>query len=310
MQNLILFCRSLFCDWIKSPQLFHTILLTVILCVATVSDLRAEITWNETATEFNYSIDIQSTFYYAQNQYLGEYTDNPIKNEASWPYNSVAEIEHYEFEDIPEPGSGVLLQAQAMGPENGIDPPNGLKVQAFLSTVAEGLNDQQGVDIDLEAVSRVIRRFEVNKQENYTVRMELTGLTDYDEFYTNDQYRAEYSIQTEVRMEQIVGTGDQMVVQTVPGFPVNLDESNRRELVAVQLRPYDDQLRAITYRIKTELKLNSRIDNLTFQSLLVSGDVNGNYQLGSPQAPFALTATLKPGIVNSNAGVILLLLSD
>jgi len=310
MTNLIQICRNLFCHWKKCRRTCLSAFLIFILGLATSPDLYAEITWHETETEFDYSIKNLSYFVYSLNQYYNDYNDYDIRDEASASYGSVAEIQVSEFDDIPLPGSGIQIEGMAKGPTNGIDPPNGLMVQAFLSTVAEGLTNQQGADIDLEAVSRIVRRFEVNLQEDYNVKVELTGLADYDEFYTSDQYRAAYSIETEVKLEQIVGTGEQMVVQTMPGFPVNLDESNRRALVAVQLQPYDDQLRAITYRIKAELKLKSRIDNLTLSSWTVAGDVNGNYMVGSSQAPFMLKALLKPAGLGMPPGSYLLLLSN
>jgi len=80
--------------------------------------------------------------------------------------------------------------------------------------------------------------------------------------------------------------------------------------VAIGLRPVDDQLRQITYRIKTELILKSRIDNLTLQSWSVAGDVNGDYKLGSSQTPFTLQAMLQPKSNNIGSAVNLLLLSD
>jgi hypothetical protein len=307
MTILIKFLRTLFCNWKKCRQVCLSAFLIFMFGLATGTDLWAEITWHETETEFDYSIKNLSYFVYSQNQYYNDYNDYVIRDEASASYDSVAEIQVSEFDDIPLPGSGIQIHAKAMGPTNGSDPPNGLMVQAFLSTVAEGLTNQQGADIDLEAVSRIVRRFEVNLQEYYTVKIALTGLSDFDSFYSSDQYQAFYSLQTEVKLEQIVGIGDQMVVQTMPGFPVNLDESNRRALVTVHLRPYDDQLRAITYRIKTELKLKSRIDNLTLSSWTVAGDVNGNYKVGYSQAPFILKALLKPaGLAVPPASYLLL----
>lgn len=310
MTNLTQTCRSFVCDWEKYRRTCLSAFLIFMFGLAAAPNLWAEITWHDTETEFDYSISHLSYFVYSQNQYYNDYNDYVIRDETSASYGSMAEILVSEFNGIPLPGSGIQIEGKAMGPTNGIDPTNGLMVQAFLSTVAEGLTNQQGADIDLEAVSRIVRRFEVNLQENYNVKVELTGLTDFDEFYTNDQYRAEYLIQTEVKLEQIVGTGDQMVVQTMPGFPVNLDESNRRALVAVQLRPYDDQLRAITYRIKAELKLKSRIDNLTLSSWTVAGDVNGNYKVGSSQAPFILKALLKPAGLAVPTGSYMLLFSN
>jgi len=310
MTNLIHSCRFLVYGWLKVCRLCLSALLTIMFCFLSGVDAKAEITWHETETEFDYSITNLSYFYYGQNQYYKDYNQYVIKDDASASYDSVAEIQVSEFQNIPLSGSGVQIEAMAMGPENGTDPPNGLMVQAFLSTVAEGLNSLQGVDIDLEAVSRVVRRFEVNQQENYTVRMELTGLADFDDFYSNNQYQAWYAVQTEVKLEQIVGTGDQIEVQTMPGFPVVLDESNRTKTVAVALRPVDDQLRKITYRIKTELILKSRIDNLTLQSWSVAGDVNGNYKIGTSQTPFTLQAILQPKSNKPGSAINLLILSD
>jgi len=310
MTNPIQFCRTLFCDRKNCRQLGLSALLILTLCLATGTGLRAEITWLESETEFDYNISNLSTFYYATNQINHPYNDSIFLNETSAALDSVAEVQVSETFGVPQPGSNVQILAQAMGPENGTHPADGLMVQAFLSTVATGLNVDQGVDIDLEAVSRVIRLFEVNQPENYRVRMELTGQTNFDGFYVDDQYRAVYSIRTEVRLEQIVGTGDQMVVQTMPGFPVVLDEANRKATVAVQLRPFDDQLLPITYRIKTELELNSRIDNFTLNGFVVAGNISGNYQVGSSQAPFALKTLLKPGNTNTNSAVNLLLFSD
>jgi len=312
MTNPIQFCRTLFCDLKNCRQLGRSALLIITLCLATGPDLRAEITWQESETEFDYIIKNLSSFSYQPNSYFQPYNDPSNLNEMTASLGSVAETQISEFVGVtPGSGSGVQILAQAMGPENGTHPTDGLMVQAFLSTVATNLNAQHGIDSDLEAVSRVIRLFEVNQQENYSVRMELTGLTDnFNDFYVSDQYQAFYSIRTEVTLVQIVGTGDQTEVDRVPGFPVVLDEAHRTAAVTVQLRPFDDQQRAITYRIKTELELKSRIDNLTLNGLVVAGEVNGNYQVGSLQAPFALKALLKPGISHPGAAINLLLLPD
>ena len=263
----------------------------IIICLLVFTPVRAEITWQE--TEFDYIVNNLSSFVYSQNQYYKDYNQYIVKDDASASLGAVAETQISEFVDVPP--TGIQIQAQAMGPENGTHPPDGLMVQAFLSTVATGLNDQQGVDSNLETVSRVVRRFEVNQQQDYSVRVALTGLTEFDGFYVSEQYRAFYSIHTVVTLEQIVGTGNQMVVERVPGFPVVLDETKRTATVAVELRPFDDQLRPITYRIKTELKLKSRIDNLALLGLVVAGNVNGNYQVGSPQTPFILQTTFNAG---------------
>ena len=160
----------------------------------------------------------------------------------------------------------------------------------------------------------MIHSFEVDQQEDYSVQLELSGLADFDSFDKSDQnqeYQAYYELGTEVSLEQIVGTGDQTEIMIMPGFPVGLDESNRTATVPAQLRPVDEQMRRITYRIKVELELQSRIDNYRIQGEVVAGEINGNYQVGSPQAPFILKALLKPGNGNIGSAVnLLLLLSD
>jgi len=288
--------------------------LIFLLCLANGTDLGAEITWHENETEFSYRINHLSFFTYSPDQYHNDYND--IYTSAS--YGTAAKIipdPISEFENPLQPGSGIQIQGQAMGHENGTgpqnedDPPYSMKAQAYLSTVGGGLNDQHGADIDLGAVSRVIHRFEVDRQEDYSVRVKLTGNPEFDGFYDNDDYQAFYAIRTEVILQQIVGSGDQTEIQTLPGFPVEVDESNRTATVAVELRPFDDQLRPITYRIKTELALDSRIDNFSLQTG-VAGNLNGNYQVGSDQAPFILEALLKPGISHNSAAINLLLLSD
>ncbi len=287
--------------------------LIFLLCLANGTDLGAEITWHENETEFSYRINHLSFLIYSPNQYHNEYND--IYTSAS--YGTAAEIMSpiSEFENPLQPGSGIQIQGQAMGHEDGTgplneyDPPYSIKARAYLSTVAGGLNDQHGADIDLGAVSRVIHRFEVDQQEDYRVRVELTGNPEFDGFYVNEQYRTFYAIRTEVILQQIVGSGDQMEIQTLPDFPVEVNESNRTATVAVELRPFDDQLRPITYRIKTELELVSRIANFSLQTG-VAGNLNGNYQVGSPPAPFILEALLKPGISHNSAAINLLLLSD
>ena len=289
-----------------------TIPIMIIICLLMFTPLRAEITWHENETDFSYRINHLSFFIYSPNQYYNDY--NNFYTSAS--YGTAAETPLIsEFENPLLPGSGIQIQGQAMGhedgtgPQNEDDPPYSMKARAYLSTVAGGLNDQHGADIDLGAVSRVIHRFEVDRQENYSVRVKLTGLAEFDGFYDNDDYQAFYAIRTEVILQQIVGSGDQTEIQTLPGFPVELDESNRTATVAVELRPFDDQLRPITYRIQTELELDSRIDNFSLQTG-VAGNLNGNYQVGSDQAPFILEALLKPGISHNSAAINLLLLSD
>ena len=115
--------------------------LIIIICLMMFSPAEAEITWHNSETEFDYSINHLSYFIYSEIAYYRQYNLPPRKyNDWGDPYNSVAEIQVSEYQNIPQAGSGIQIQARALGPPNGIDPANGLMVQAFLNTVATGLN--------------------------------------------------------------------------------------------------------------------------------------------------------------------------
>ena len=318
MTNRILVQRIYAWNVKNYRQLSRTAVLVLMLFLTSGTELRAEITWLENDTEFFYRMRNQSAFYYEPDTYINFYNQDIVKYEAFNPYNSVAETQFTEFKDFPQPGSGVYTQAKAMGPpdgtgpQNGTNPPYELSVQAFLSTVASDLNTQQGVDINLlSAESRVIHFFEVNRKQEYSVKLELSGLVDFDAFDSGDNYQASYELKTEVKVDQVIGSGEQTQIDTLPGFPVKLNESNRTATRTIQLRPVDDQNRAITYRIQVELKMNCRIDNFDFRTENVEGNISGDYQVGSPQAPFILKATLKPGTGDTSASAVnMLLLSN
>ncbi len=281
----------------------YTIPFAIIICMLMFTPVRADITWTE--TEFDYILKNKSYFFYLPNQYGKDYNQYIIKSEPD-PYSSSAEIILSEYftnspPPTPPPGSPVVqMQGEAKGPEGGTDPPDGLIARAYLDTVAADLNDAHGADIDLEAVSRVVRRFEVIQTEQYRVQMDLTGLPEFDVFYENEHYRAYYSVYTEVTLEQVEVVGDGLEVEVIPGFPVELDEIDRTATVVVQLDPYYSEQRGY-YRIKTELKLKSRIDNFRLQGFVVGGEVNGTYQVGTLQSPFELqTAFIAGGTGDSD----------
>ena len=266
----------------------------IILWLLMSSPAQAEISWID--TEFDYSITHQSIFFYETNQYYNSYNEYIKKDDGSASYSDEAIIQVSEFQDVPQAGSGFQIDGLAKGPEGGVDPTNGILVQAFLSSTAEGLNDEQGVDIStLEALSRVVRKFGVDEPDTYTVNMVLTGLADFNSFYVSDQYQAWYTVETVVTLEELVGSGEDLVVTAVSGFPVVLDESSRTASVEVQLRSLDDEFQTVTYRVKTELILTTRIDNLAIQTWLVAGNVNGAYQVGSSQTPFKLQTIFNLG---------------
>ncbi len=277
----------------------------IIICLMIFSPARAEITWL-TSPEFSYSIITnKALFLYPQNSYLHSINPSVIKQSAggsSDPYNSVAEIQAVEYQDIPETGSIFQINAMAMGPQGGSDPPNGTMVQAFLDTVAQGLNDQQGADIDMQAGGWTGKRFTVNQQDNYTLQMDLTGLADYDSFNNGSDYYALYTVQAQIDMYQITGTGEAVVATRLSGFPVNLTEADASATVEVQLQPVDDQMNPITYKIITQLVLKSKINNFANPASPILGNVNGNYNLGSAESPFTVETSFNIGSTTDSDG--------
>ncbi|MCP4622783.1 MAG: hypothetical protein GY850_04530 [bacterium] len=148
MRNLISFCRNLFYNLKQNPQRFLSALLIFVLCLVCSTNLRAEITWGTPDTVFAYRVTNKSYFFYAPNQYDKDYNQYINIDDYPTDYGSSAEIDPSEyFTDMPPPtpppGSAVVqMLAKAMGPEGGIDPPDGLMARAFSNTVASDLSDK------------------------------------------------------------------------------------------------------------------------------------------------------------------------
>ena len=265
------------------------------------SQSKAEVFWQDDVYhQFWYYSENLANFYYLAEQYYRTYNQQVTWNESSAQFCSVAEAKINEFENIPLPGSRIDLEVIAKGPDCNANQqsiiPNGIMVQASLDTTARLLDEQQGVDIAQEATSWFTRRFEVDQEETYKVRVDLvTGTIEFDSFTTSEVYQAYYLIKAEVTLHQIVGTGDQMSITSMPGFPVYLDETNRSTTIDVQLKPFNDQLQKITYQIKSQLTLKSRITNFDQKTFFVEGDVNGTYHVGTVEDPLRLQAVIYQG---------------
>jgi len=264
------------------------------------SQSKAEVFWQNDVYQFWYYSENLASFYYLAEQYYRAYNQQVTRNESLAQYCSVAEAKINEFENIPLPGSNIDLEVMAKGPDCNANHqstiPNGIMVQASLGTIANLLDEHQGVEIAQEATTWFTRRFEVDQEDIYKVRADLiTGTIAFDSFTTSEVYQAYYLISAEVTLHQIVGTGDQISIISMPGFPVFLDETNRSATIDVQLEPFNDQFQKITYQIKSQLKLKSRIRNFEQKTFFVEGDVNGTYQLGTGEAPLKLQAVVYQG---------------
>ena len=279
-------------------RFFLPLLATFFFLVGTQS--KADVLWQGSADQFRYDAENFASFYYLDEHYYKTYNLQVTRDESSAPFCSVADTQINEFENMPLSGSRIDLEVMARGPDCNSSQesikPNGIMVQAFLSTIGSLLDDKQGVDITQEATSWFTRRFEVDQEETHKIRADLiTGTIDFDSFTVSEVYQAFYLLSAEVTLHQIVGIGDQMSIIRLPGFPVYLDETKRSATIDVQLKPFNEQNQKITYHIKSVLKLQSRISNFDQKTFFVEGDVNGNYQLGTSEDPLRLQAVIYQG---------------
>ena len=119
-------------------RFFLPILAIFFFLICTQS--KAEILWQEDAYQFRYHAEDLAAFYYLDEQYWKPYNQQVTRNESSDPFCSVADAKITEFENMPLPGSGIDLAVMAKGPDCNANQesirPNGIMVQAFLSTIA------------------------------------------------------------------------------------------------------------------------------------------------------------------------------
>jgi hypothetical protein len=287
---------------------YWTVLLSAALILFSASKSPAEINWLGDYYQFRYTAINEPTFYYydpGDPLFVQPYSSD-VKHEDNAAFNSVASDQIREFVGNPLPTSSAQLKVGAYGPDSGINPDDGLMVQAYVDTTITDLNSEQGCDISQEARTFVVRRFNVNQSKDYRVYIELSGTADYNDFFVSNHYQADYIVSGEVEIFQILD-GDE--VSLLPGFPVDLDEDHRRAGIDISLRPFDDQQRQIIYQIKVLLSLQSRIDNFELNGFHVAGEINGIYRVGTAAAPFQLTAIIGDKSTALPA-IPLLLLSD
>jgi len=210
------------------------------------------------------------------------------------PYESIATASLLEFNNDPDtiPGE-IRITAMAKGPDAGVNPPNGLLVQAFSEILPSDLNLNHGVDIVQEVVSWVTRRFSVDRDGLYSLNAYLNGLVDFNTFNVGSNYRAAYTVGGTVSLERIVQTGGGIDISMMPGFPLHLNDTERNLDAVVVLVAKDDRDRSVSYQLKVVLELESHLVNFTPAGWAVLGPIpSGFYRLGEEGSPVQLEVSL------------------
>jgi len=266
-----------------------------------VCSANAGILWESDFYAFRYALDKNGGMFYFGPLYYFKPDSQSTSVQyyqpsqgLSTPYDSIATASLLEFNNDPDtiPGE-IRITAMAKGPDAGVNPPNGLLVQAFSEISPSGLNLNHGVDIVQEVVSWVTRRFSVNADGLYVLNAYLHGLFDFNTFNGGSNYRAAYAAGGTVSLERIVQTGGGMDISMMPGFPLHLNDTERNLDAVAVLVAKDDRNRSVSYQLKVVLELESRLVNFTPAGWAVLGPIpSGFYRLGRAGSPVQLGASL------------------
>jgi hypothetical protein len=179
----------------------------------------------------------------------------------------------------------------AMGPDGGVSPPDGLKVQGYLETDPVDLSADHGLDTEQKIVAWVSRPFRVGREGPHLLSAVLDGIVNFEDFYFSTNHQAFYNVGGNVSLEKIIDDGPP---QMMPGFPISLSPANANVRETFFLRPQNESQQTVSYRLKIILTLQSNIVNFTQVEGAeeVHGVIDGSYQLGTQSQPFTLQATV------------------
>ena len=277
----------------------------IVFCVAAIilvlafTNANAEIAWEGDFSQFRYAIDHNGgSFFYNPLEYFA----NPNKTQAyaylplqglTDPYNSIATTDVIAYDKPGVPGQ-INLKALAKGPDGGINPENGLTVQAYADIIPDSLDSGNGMDVQQEVVTFIVRKFSVTQNGRYNIRADLSGMIDFDAFGSGN-YFASYDISATAELEQWIKSGDQETIDPTFTLKLELDENARRRVASANLITQNAQQQNVSYRLKVVLNIASNIRNYDFATGAVLGPISGPYKLGDENSPLKLTAVLSQG---------------
>ena len=265
----------------------------------TITDVPAPVDWIDDSLEFRFAVQENGgaflyapSFYFYQSSDTQECSYRPNQGEFD-SYGCVATGNLTAF--VPHPGE-ILLNAMAKGPENGLGPPGGLKVQGYLETLPTELTTDHALETKQKVISWVSRGFSVDQASTFTIAGSLDGVVQFDRYDNGSRDRAVYAIEGKVMLEEII---DATVFLRMPGFPLTLDDTNPSAEAQVALRTQTSDEKAVSYRLRITLKLESKIANYNQQPYTIYRALNGIYRLGTAASPFTLEATINETVAAS-----------
>ncbi|WP_300674618.1 choice-of-anchor U domain-containing protein [Desulfoluna sp.] len=291
----------------KMPLILTTILALLML---TTGLAQSNVNWvhdTDQTNSFVFAVEKNGgTFVYLPTNYFKpgvQAVERKAYNESQGefdPYNAIAEGEILEFGTSF--GGELRMHALAMGPDqdenfNPASPANGLKVQAFAQILPDlTMNPNLGMDITQEVTTWSTRWFTVDEELVYELRAQLGGTVSFDEFFISSRYHATKIIGAEITLEALVvsTTGSIISLESVFSEMVDFEAPVARNLILSPTTSSDQQ---ITYQLKTRVYLKSEVTNFDWNTSIITGGIDGTFNLGTPESPIALTATIaKPTI--------------
>ena len=265
-----------------------------------VTNANAEIVWKGDFSQFRYAIDDNGgTFNYDPLRYFVSpnktqaYAYLPLQGLTD-PYDSIATTEVIAYDKPGIPGQ-INLKALAKGPDGGINPENGLTVQAYMDIIPDSLDSGNGMDVQQEVITFIVRGFSVTQNGRYNIRADLNGPIDFDAFGSGN-YFASYEIGATAELEQwFEESGGQETIDPTFTLKLDLDENARRRVASANLITQNAQQQKVSYRLKVVLNITSKIRNYDFATRTVLGPISGSFTLGDENSPLKLTATLSQG---------------
>jgi len=281
-------------------------IMVVVVCVYTTAVASLE----PVETTFRYEIaNNGGIFYYPDPFYLNGASEEKAlcATTSSDQYECQASATLVEFNTPAEIPGEVRMNAMAAGPVGGTNPYNGIQVQAAAQLIHESLNAGHALNVEQRVRSWVVQTYQVTEPEAFTLIMNLDGFSDFDAFNygTSPPWTAEATSTITVDLQEIVTNGDLLVSQEhLSGFPVTLTETERQRNIPVSLVDVTGtQNYTVTYQLTVKIELDAWITNLILGAEPDShGLLTGNFDLGSVDAPFILTARFS-GDDSDNDGI-------
>ena len=279
---------------------FTLILALVLLSISSglPCEAVAGITWDGQFNQFRFDVEDNGGFFqYEPTEYINT---NAFDTEECGYFPTQGQIDDYQcvangdltqFNPVPDdiPGE-IQLNAMAKGPDGGVSPPNGLKVQGYLETIPSGLNSNHAIDMAQTVIAWVSREFSVDQEGEYLLSSKLKGLVQFDAYDNGPFDYADYTVIGSITLEEII---DDNVFQ-LSGFPLFVSETNPSIAKSILLRTQTSGGQAVSYRLKIKLDLQSEIVNFNLVNQTVSQTIAGTFELGSESAPFTLEAKIRP----------------